>query len=83
MKSNFQAFQIALRRHEELQQKTKTLGEGENLANELATLLASLLTQQKQQKAKVLLKTKILLISDEITQGLAIDSPLWFFCKKI
>jgi hypothetical protein len=47
-----------------------------NLANECATSLASLLTQQKQQQAKVLLKIKILLITDEITQGLAMNSPL-------
>ena len=76
MESNLHAFQTTLGRHDELQQKTRTLGEGENLADESATSLVSLITQQNQQEAKFLLKTKILLITDEISQGLAMDSPL-------
>ena len=63
-------------RDEKLQQKTETLGERENLANECVTSLASLLIQQKQQEAKALLKTKILLITGEITQGLAMGVKL-------
>jgi hypothetical protein len=47
-----------LGRHDELQQKTGTLGEGENLADESATLLASLLTQQSNKKQKSCLKLK-------------------------
>ena len=60
-------------RDEELQQKNGTWGEGENLANEWATSLASLLTQQKQHEVKVLVKNRILLITDEITQRLSVD----------
>ena len=52
------------------------MGEGVYLANEHATSLASLLTQQKQQQLKDLFKAQILLITGEITQWVAKDFPL-------